>query len=80
LKVKMFVFVGLITLILKGGRFVYILLSLEMLVMGILIYNITVLTSVCYIIILCISVVSSVVGLVIIVVLLSSYGRDYVKF
>ena len=76
----MFLVIALITLLLKGTRFIYVLLSLEIIVIGMLVYNITVLSRLSFILILTISVVSSVIGLVIIVLLLSSYGRDYVKF
>jgi len=47
---------------------------------GMLMYNMTVVSTVCYMLILVVSVVSSVVGLVMMITLLSSYGVDYVKF
>ena len=72
--------VGLIILIIKSNRFIYILLSLEMIIMGILIFNISLVSELNFIIMLVFSVVSRVMGLLIIVILLSSYGHEYVKF
>lgn len=76
----MFVFIGLLSLFSKGTRFIYTLLSFEIIMVGMLIYNMTVVSAVCYMLMLVVSVVSSVVGLVMIITLLSSYGVDYVKF
>lgn len=76
----MFVFIGLLSLFSKGTRFIYTLLSFEIIMVGMLMYNMTVVSAVCYMLMLVVSVVSSVVGLVIMITLLSSYGVDYVKF
>lgn len=72
--------VGLIILIMKSNRFIYILLSLEIMIIGILIFNISLVSELNFIIILVFSVVSSVIGLLVIVILLSSYGHEYIKF
>jgi len=72
--------VGLIMLIMKSNRFIYILLSLEMIMIGILIFNMSLVSELNFIIILVFSVVSRVIGLLIIVMLLSSYGHEYIKF
>lgn len=72
--------VGLIMLIMKSNRFIYILLSLEIIIMGILIFNMSLVIELNFIIILVFSVVSSVMGLLIMVILLSSYGHEYIKF
>lgn len=76
----MFVFIGLLSLFSKGTRFIYTLLSFEIIMVGMLMYNMTVVSAVCYMLMLVVSVISSVVGLVMIITLLSSYGVDYVKF
>lgn len=72
--------VGLIILIMKSNRFIYILLSLEIIIIGILMFNMSLMSELNFIIILVFSVVSSVIGLLIIVILLSSYGHEYIKF
>ena len=72
--------VGLIMLIMKSNRFIYILLSLEIIIMGILIFNMSLVSELNFIIILVFSVVSSVIGLLIMVMLLRSYGHEYIKF
>lgn len=72
--------VGLIMLIMKSNRFIYILLSLEIIIIGILIFNMSLVSELNFIIILVFSVVSSVMGLLIMVMLLSSYGHEYIKF
>jgi len=72
--------VGLIILIMKRNRFIYILLSLEIIIMGILMFNMSLVSELNFIIILVFSVVSSVMGLLIMVMLLSSYGHEYIKF
>ena len=72
--------VGLIILIMKSNRFIYILLSLEIIMMGILMFNISLVSELNFIIILVFSVVSSVMGLLMMVILLSSYGHEYIKF
>lgn len=72
--------VGLIMLIMKSNRFIYILLSLEIIIMGILMFNMSLVSELNFIIILVFSVVSSVMGLLIMVMLLSSYGHEYIKF
>jgi len=72
--------VGLIILIMKRNRFIYILLSLEIMIMGILMFNMSLVSELNFIIILVFSVVSSVMGLLIMVMLLSSYGHEYIKF
>jgi len=64
----------------KSNRFIYILLSLEIIIMGILMFNISLVSELNFIIILVFSVVSSVIGLLIMVILLSSYGHEYIKF
>ena len=64
----------------KSNRFIYILLSLEMIMIGILIFNMSLVSELNFIIILVFSVVSRVIGLLIIVMLLSSYGHEYIKF
>ena len=72
--------VGLIILVMKSNRFIYILLSLEIIIMGILMFNISLVRELNFIIILVFSVVSSVMGLLMMVMLLSSYGHEYIKF
>ena len=72
--------VGLIILVMKSNRFIYILLSLEIIMMGILMFNISLVRELNFIIILVFSVVSSVMGLLMMVILLSSYGHEYIKF
>lgn len=72
--------VGLIMLIMKSNRFIYILLSLEIIIIGILIFNISLISELNFIIMLVFSVVSSVMGLLIMVMLLRSYGHEYIKF
>lgn len=72
--------VGLIILVIKSNRFIYILLSLEIIIMGILMFNISLVSELNFIIILVFSVVSSVMGLLMMVMLLSSYGHEYIKF
>lgn len=72
--------VGLIILIIKSNRFIYILLSLEMMIIGILIFNMSLVTELNFIIMLVFSVISSVIGLLIMVMLLNSYGHEYIKF
>ena len=72
--------VGLIILVMKSNRFIYILLSLEIIMMGILMFNISLVSELNFIIILVFSVVSSVIGLLMMVMLLSSYGHEYIKF
>ena len=72
--------VGLIILVMKSNRFIYILLSLEIIMMGILMFNISLVSELNFIIILVFSVVSSVMGLLMMVMLLSSYGHEYIKF
>ena len=72
--------VGLIILVMKSNRFIYILLSLEIIMMGKLMFNISLVRELNFIIILVFSVVSSVMGLLMMVILLSSYGHEYIKF
>ena len=72
--------VGLIILVMKSNRFIYILLSLEIIIIGILIFNMSLVSELNFIIILVFSVVSRVMGLLMMVILLSSYGHEYVKF
>jgi hypothetical protein len=72
--------VGLIILIMKSNRFIYILLSLEIIIIGILIFNMSLVSELNFIIILVFSVVSRVMGLLMMVILLSSYGHEYIKF
>ena len=76
----MFLGVGLISLFIKGRRFIYVLLSLEMLVVGMLVCNVSVVSELSFLLLLVTAVVSSIVGLVIIIRLLTSYGEDHVKF
>jgi len=73
-------FIGLLSIFIKSRRFVYLLLSLEIIIMGVLIFNITIIREVNFILILVFSVSSSVVGLIILVNLLSQFGSEYVKF
>jgi hypothetical protein len=72
--------VGLIILIMKSNRFIYILLSLEIIIIGILMFNMSLVSELNFIIILVFSVVSRVMGLLMMVILLSSYGHEYIKF
>ena len=72
--------VGLIMLIMKSNRFIYILLSLEIIIIGILMFNISLVRELNFIVMLVFSVVSSVIGLLMMVMLLSSYGHEYIKF
>jgi hypothetical protein len=76
----MFLGVGLISLFIKGRRFIYVLLSLEILVIGMLVCNLSVVSELSFLLLLVTSVVSSIVGLVMIISLLTSYGEDHVKF
>jgi hypothetical protein len=48
--------------------------------MGILMFNISLIRELNFIVILVFSVMSSVIGLLIIVMLLNSYGHEYIKF
>ena len=72
--------VGLIILVMKSNRFIYILLSLEIIIIGILMFNMSLVSELNFIIILVFSVVSRVMGLLMMVILLSSYGHEYIKF
>jgi len=76
----MFIILGILRLLVKGGRFIYVLLSLEMVLIGILMYNLPILTEVNYMLLLIFSVSSRVLGLVMLVITITRYGHEYVKF
>jgi len=76
----MFIFLGVIRLLIKGGRFIFVLLSLEIILIGVLIYNLPLLREVNYMLLLIFSVTSRVVGLVILTITITSYGHEFVKF
>lgn len=56
------------------------LLSLETIIMGVLMYNITLLTELNYILMLIFAVTSSVIGLIMLINMMTQYGREFVKF
>lgn len=71
---------GLLFLISKGARFIYVMLAFEIIILGGLIYNMNSMRGSEYIISLTFSVGSSAISLAMVVRLLMSYGNDYVKF
>lgn len=76
----MFIILGLLRLCTKGHRIIYVLLSLESTVIGVLMYNYPVSTEVDYTIMLVFSVVSRVIGLLVMAKLNYSHGDDLVAF
>ena len=77
---KIFLIVGCFGLLIKINRFIYILLFLEILIVGIIVYNLLILTEINLIMILIFSVSSRVIGLTILVYSINQYGSEYVKF
>jgi len=66
-------------MLLKGARLVYVLLSLEMMILGALMFNMSVLGELNYILSLIFAVSSRVVGLVMLIQMMVRYGSDHVK-
>jgi hypothetical protein len=71
---------GLLLLFVKNNRFIYILLSLEFLVIGLIFYLFFSLSVSLLISLLVFCAGTSIMGLLIIVVLFGSYGSELVKF
>ena len=64
----------------KGYRVLYIIISLEIIIIGVIIYLSPELRELIFFILLSYSAVSRVMGLLVVVTIVTSYGRDYVKF
>lgn len=64
----------------KGRRFVYVVVSLESCILGVVIYIISFLGESVFLLVLGFSLISSVLGLLVIVMMLTCYGTDYVRF
>jgi len=75
-----FFFVGLMSLIIKSNRAVYVILGIEIMIMGVFISLIVTVREGLFIIILSFSLFSRVLGLVTLITLISTFGRDYVKY
>jgi len=71
---------GLLGLLFKGYRFIFIVISLETMMIGRIIYLIGVTSEVLFFLLLRFSLISRVLALLILVNLVTSYGREYVKF
>lgn len=71
---------GLFILLLKGNRLIYIIVAFEIILMGILMYNIRLVGEISFLLLLLFSVISSVLGLLIMSLTISTYGRDLVAY
>lgn len=67
-------------LLTKNSRFVYIILSFETMMVGMIVYNLSQLSEVNFILLLVLSVCSRVIGLTVLVSLIRTYGHEFVKF
>lgn len=73
-------FIGLFSLFLKGYRFIFIILSLEVIMIRIVIINVGNLMELEFFLILICSVCSSIMGLLLIIIFLNFIGNDLVIF
>lgn len=67
-------------LIIKMNRFIFVIISLELILIGGILYNISTVREVEFIIVLTFGVFSRVLSLLVIVDVLGSYGNDIVIF
>nr|YP_004123401.1 NADH dehydrogenase subunit 4L [Contracaecum rudolphii B Bullini et al., 1986]YP_009312575.1 NADH dehydrogenase subunit 4L [Contracaecum ogmorhini sensu lato Australia]YP_009312587.1 NADH dehydrogenase subunit 4L [Contracaecum ogmorhini sensu lato South Africa]ACP30398.1 NADH dehydrogenase subunit 4L [Contracaecum rudolphii B Bullini et al., 1986]AOV63337.1 NADH dehydrogenase subunit 4L [Contracaecum ogmorhini sensu lato Australia]AOV63349.1 NADH dehydrogenase subunit 4L [Contracaecum ogmorh len=75
-----FVFISSLSLIFKWQRLIFILISLEFIVMSLFIYFSSVLNEMMFFYFMCFSVISSVLGMVIMVGNMKFYGSDLCLF
>nr|YP_009312599.1 NADH dehydrogenase subunit 4L [Contracaecum ogmorhini sensu lato Pacific Canada]AOV63361.1 NADH dehydrogenase subunit 4L [Contracaecum ogmorhini sensu lato Pacific Canada] len=75
-----FVFISSLSLIFKWQRLIFILISLEFIVMSLFIYFSSVLNEMMFFHFMCFSVISSVLGMVIMVGNMKFYGSDLCLF
>nr|UWI71704.1 NADH dehydrogenase subunit 4L [Strongyloides fuelleborni fuelleborni]UWI71742.1 NADH dehydrogenase subunit 4L [Strongyloides fuelleborni fuelleborni]UWI71754.1 NADH dehydrogenase subunit 4L [Strongyloides fuelleborni fuelleborni] len=67
---------SLLTFLFKGNRMIYILIGIEFLVLNVFLFFSQLLSAMAFFVLLCFSVVSSVLGLVLLVVQIKSFGTD----
>lgn len=75
-----FVLVGVLMLISKSSRLIYIIISFEIMIVGVLMFNFPLWGELNFIVALVFSILSRVVGLLIIVLALNTYGSESVHF
>nr|WEM32180.1 NADH dehydrogenase subunit 4L [Anisakis simplex] len=75
-----FMFISSLSLFFKWQRLIFILISLEFIVMSLFIYFSTVLNEMMFFYFMCFSVVSSVLGMIVMVGNMKFYGSDQCLF
>nr|YP_010487911.1 NADH dehydrogenase subunit 4L [Strongyloides vituli]UWI71779.1 NADH dehydrogenase subunit 4L [Strongyloides vituli] len=76
----LYFFFSLLTFWYKGNRFIFVLIGIEFLVMNVFFILGYLFSAMGFFIVLCMSVVSSVLGLVLMVTLIKFYGNDNCLF
>nr|UZP15736.1 NADH dehydrogenase subunit 4L [Contracaecum sp.] len=76
----MFMFISFLSLFFKWQRLIFILISLEFIVMSLFIYFAGILNEMMFFYFMCFSVISSVLGMVIMVGNMKFYGSDLCLF
>nr|YP_010286276.1 NADH dehydrogenase subunit 4L [Aphelenchoides medicagus]UKS08879.1 NADH dehydrogenase subunit 4L [Aphelenchoides medicagus] len=76
----MFLFISMLFFIFKNGRFIFLLISLEFLMMSLFFYFFNFLGSLMFFFFIVLSVVSSILGMLMMISLVKYFGSDKVIF
>ena len=79
-KVQLLIIIGLLRLLIKGQRFLFLILRLEIIAVGVMFYFLPVISEALFILLIVFCLFSRVMGLVFLVMALTTYGQDFVKY